>query len=316
MLTEFKPAHHGTYNCLEDVLECLATGYQREHLLMFAKAWDFNFFLRPLKGDKRLGTRVESGEYNAWESLRQYHGIGSKCIFTSNRQKQKDNLMAEINEGHPVVLWLDGYYVPWTNIYKQLHMKHFIIAIGMKENGTIAVIDPYWNKKVNELSMETFDQSGAKCINITCLETPNLTWQSILKEHITSITTRSCNAFESMRQFAEAVKTLDLNTELKDFEDLPYNCPFFMQLAEVFFKRLNYSKCLKYMGERFEVNTLITYGEEMEKIGKEWQAARERLVDVYKGKEGPSTYTKVAKTICLLASQEEELAKQVLILCK
>lgn len=44
MLTEFKPTHRGTYNCLEDVLECLATGYEREHLLMFMKAWDFNFF--------------------------------------------------------------------------------------------------------------------------------------------------------------------------------------------------------------------------------------------------------------------------------
>nr|WP_302598382.1 BtrH N-terminal domain-containing protein [uncultured Cellulosilyticum sp.] len=316
MLTDFKSAHHSTYNCLEDVLECLATGYKRAHLLMFAKAWDFNFFEKPLKGDTRLGTRVESGEYNAWESLKQYHGIGSKCVFTSNTNKQTENLKRHLQSGNPVVLWLDGYYVPWTNIYKQLHMKHFIVAVGLKDEESIAVLDPYWNKKVNALSWEAFKQSGAKCINITCLEEPNVVWQEVLSVQIEAIMSPSHNAFACMKHFAEAIKTLELTRELKGFETLPYNCPLFMQLAEVFYKRLNYAKCLNYISEVYGVNKLGQYGEEMTQIGKGWQAAREQIVDVYKGKETPEIYEKVADYICHLAEEEAQLAQRILILCE
>ena len=119
-----------------------------------------------------------------------------------------------------------------------------------------------------------------------------------------------------MKHFAEAIKTLELTRELKGFETLPYNCPLFMQLAEVFYKRLNYAKCLNYISEVYGVNKLGQYGEEMTQIGKGWQAAREQIVDVYKGKETPEIYEKVADYICHLAEEEAQLAQRILILCE
>ncbi len=85
-MNTFKPIHTDTYNCLEDVLECLASSYGREHIMMYANAW--NFYYYDDNKNTKVGNRVEAGEYNAWKSLESNHGIVHKYHFTSNMDKR------------------------------------------------------------------------------------------------------------------------------------------------------------------------------------------------------------------------------------
>ncbi len=313
MRTQFKPRHTATYNCLEDVLECIATGFKREHIMIYKDAWDFNFFQKSLGDNKIIGNRVESGEYNAWNSLAQYHGVRSKCHFTSKRDKQMQVLITELEKKSPVVLWLDGYYVPWTNVFEKLHMKHFIVAVDIdQEKEIIHVVDPYWNKRVNELSFDFFHLSQAKCITFTLEDQPEILWKQVVSERVKAILDREYTAFDAMRDFARETRdNLVIADEIRGFETLKYNCPLLMQLAEVFYKRLNYSNILLFLGKHNEVDLLIAAAEKIKEAGERWREYREVLVHVVEGKEDESKIKVFADKVMALADFEETVAKSL-----
>lgn len=316
MMPEFRPVHTVTYNCLEDVLECIATGFKREHLLIYADAWDFNFFARAIDSHKIIGNRIEAGEYNAWDNLSGYHGIKSKCHFTSKRDKQFEILKTILKTGEPVVLWLDGYYVPWTNVFEKLHMKHFIIAIGIDEDEKmISAIDPYWNKKINKLPYKYFDLSEAKCIGFSLLEVPEIDWKKIVYSRAKIVLDREYSAFDAMKAFAKEVgSSIKMEDEIKGFEKLQYNCPLFMQLAEVFYRRLNYSKMLIALAENIGNIELLNLGIKMKKAGERWRAARELLVKVMEGKETADKIFVFEKEVISLADFEENIATKLILI--
>lgn len=303
----FKPMHTDTYNCLEDVLECLASSYNREHILMFSNAWDFSYY----SGDRatKVGNRLEAGEYNAWKSLEINHGIKSKYNITSNMDKQYAILNSSLQNDIPVVLWLDGYYVPWTNVYKKLHLKHFIIVMQFAGENQFGVVDPYWNRKVNIFNKELFYLSKAKCIIPNLEEEPQIVPELLLGKTVKSLLRKEHNAFESMREFADEIATsLDFSKELKGFETLIYNCPLFMQLAEVFFRRKNYAKMLHYLAVTYDKPFMEDWSKEMNSIGEQWEITREILVSIARGDENMEDVATFAANVKELADREEKLA--------
>lgn len=309
-MNTFIPKHTDTYNCLEDVLECLATSYQREHILMFANAWDFSYY----SGDKttKIGNRIEAGEYNAWLSLELNHGIKSKYHISSDMDKQFAILKSSLLEDRPVVLWLDGYYVPWTNVYRKLHLKHFVIAIQYEDENKIGLVDPYWNRKINLYSKELFYMSKAKCITSYCIDEPVIDPEVLVGNAVKKLFQKDHHAFNSMRNFANEISTgLDFAKELENFEALIYNCPLFMQLAEVFFRRKNYAKMLHYLAETYQKPFMEGWAGEMDAIGKKWDMTREILVSIAKGDLNMDAVPEFVTGVMQLADREEELAKSI-----
>lgn len=306
-MNTFKPQHTDTYNCLEDVLECLATSYHREHMLMFADAWDFSYYSGD--GTAKIGNRIEAGEYNAWRNLELNHGIQSKYHFTSAMDKQYTLLTSSLQKDSPVVLWLDGYYVPWTNVYQKLHLKHFIIAMEQLDEETIGVIDPYWNRKINIFKKELFYLSKAKCITSCCVEEPVIVPEVLVGKAVKKLMTKEHHAFNNIRGFAnEIADNLDLTKELENFEMLIYNCPLFMQLAEVFFRRKNYAKLLHYLAVNYHKPFMEEWSGEMNLIGEKWESTREILVCIARGERSAEAVHEFATGVLQLADREEELA--------
>ncbi|WFR55649.1 BtrH N-terminal domain-containing protein [Anaerocolumna sp. AGMB13025] len=306
-MNTFIPKHTDTYNCLEDVLECLATSYHREHMLMFADAWDFSYY----SGDKtaKIGNRVEAGEYNAWRNLEFNHGIKTKYHFTSDMEKQYAILKASLQKDSPVVLWLDGYYVPWTNVYQKLHLKHFVIAMQDEGEDKIGVVDPYWNRKINIFNKELFFLSKAKCITSHLVEEPVIVPEVLVGNAVQKLIKNKHHAFNDMREFAKEVSdSLDLSKELENFEVLIYNCPLFMQLAEVFFRRKNYAKLLHYLAVTYHKPFLEDWSREMNLIGEQWEITREILVSIAKGEHNREAVPEFVTGVLQLADREEALA--------
>jgi uncharacterized protein YozE (UPF0346 family) len=306
-MNTFIPKHTDTYNCLEDVLECLATSYHREHMLMFSNAWDFSYY----SGDKttRIGNRVEAGEYNAWMNLELNHGIKSKYHFTSDMDKQYALLKSSLQKDSPVVLWLDGYYVPWTNVYQKLHLKHFIIAMKYEDEDKIGVVDPYWNRKINIFHKELFYLSKAKCITSYCVDEPAIVPEMLVGKAVKKLIRKEHHAFNSMREFANEISdSLDFSKELENFEVLIYNCPLFMQLAEVFFRRKNYAKLLHYLAVTYHKPFMEDWSREMSLIGEKWEITREILVSIAKGELNMDAVPEFVTGVLQLADREEALA--------
>lgn len=311
MIHGFLPCHYELYNCLEDVLACIAKGFKREHMLMYAQAWNFSFFPAGTKS-RIIGNRVEAGEYNAWVCLEKYHGVKSKCHFSETSLQQVDILRKELEQGSPIVLWLDGFYVPWTNVYKKLHMKHFLIVIDINSaEESINVIDPYWNKEINALSIKNFKLSKAKCITFSLSEEEPVTdWHEIIENAVSNI--QKAQAFSAMRKFAEeAEHTINIKAEYEGFEELKYNSPIFMQLAEVFFRRLNFAGLLTYLGERNGVTRLIELSGHMKTAGDGWKKARDILIKAIESKEQEKKLAEFANKVRELADYEENLALEL-----
>jgi hypothetical protein len=306
-MNTFIPKHTDTYNCLEDVLECLATSYHREHMLMFAGAWDFSYY----SGDKttKLGNRIEAGEYNAWRSLELHHGIKSKYHLTSDMDKQYAILKSSLQKDSPVVLWLDGYYVPWTNVYQKLHLKHFIIAMQQKDEDNFGVVDPYWNTRINIFNKELFFLSKAKCITSYPVDEPVVVPEVLVGKAVKKLIRKEHHAFNNMRNFAKEIsKNLDFTKELENFEVLIYNCPLFMQLAEVFFRRKNYAKMLHYLAVTYHNPYMEEWSMEMNLIGEKWEITREILVSIAKGELNMEAVPEFVTGVLRLADREEKLA--------
>ncbi len=306
-MNTFLPKHTDTYNCLEDVLECLATSYHREHMLMFADAWDFSYY--PHNNTTKLGNRIEAGEYNAWRNLELNHGIKSKYHVTSDMDKQYALLKSSLQKDSPVVLWLDGYYVPWTNVYQKLHLKHFIIVIQYEGEDKISVVDPYWNQKINIFTKELFYLSKAKCITSYCVDKPVIVPEVVVGNAVKNLIRKEHHAFNLMRDFANEISNnLDLSKELENFEVLIYNCPLFMQLAEVFFRRKNYGKLLHYLAAAYQKPFMEDWSREMNLIGEKWEITREILVSIAKGELNMEAVPEFVTGVLQLADREEELA--------
>jgi hypothetical protein len=306
-MNTFIPKHTDTYNCLEDVLECLATSYHREHMLMFADGWDFSYY----SGDKttKIGNRIEAGEYNAWRNLELNHGIKSKYHFSSDMEKQYAILKSSLQKDSPVVLWLDGYYVPWTNVYQKLHLKHFIIAMQYEDEDKIGVVDPYWNRKINIFNKELFFLSKAKCITSYPMDEQVIVPEVLVGNAVKKLIKNKHHAFNSMRDFANEISSsLDFSKELENFEVLFFNCPLFMQLAEVFFRRKNYAKMLNYLAVTYHKPFMEEWSTEMNLIGEKWEVTREILVSIAKGELNMEAVPEFVSGVMQLADREEELA--------
>ena len=72
----------------------------------------------------------------------------------TNWEKYRAYLENEIEEGRPVIVHLDCYYVSWDPYYKHLHNNHTVLIMGNRAEAFF-LVDPYFDR-AEWLEKETF----------------------------------------------------------------------------------------------------------------------------------------------------------------
>lgn len=86
--------------------------------------------------------------------LYQSYGVFIKEKNVTNWEEYRAYLENEIEEGRPVIVHLDCYYVSWDPYYKHLHNNHTVLIMGNRAEAFF-LVDPYFDR-AEWLEKETF----------------------------------------------------------------------------------------------------------------------------------------------------------------
>ena len=318
MLHGFTLIHDDFHDCLDDVLASLALTWGREYALMFSRGWDFEYFPSDRQANDKLGKRFSIGKDYIWDSIDRYHGIQSKCHYNKKFEEQLSVMRDELNEGWPVIVWMDPYYLRWTPCYKKAHAQHFCIAVELDEkSGIIHCLDPFWNKDINHIKISNFKSGNGKCIMLSLVDTEDIRfdWNDIIKSAVQELigNNRKINAFDSMRLFADEVeRSLDISLEINGFEEIPFMAPLIIKTTVLGLHRVNFAMALKYIAEKFKVEGLLPMVKDMKKFGRRWHKVRKIYFNGIGAEDAANTRSMAAKEIRSLAAAEERFTHRLL----
>lgn len=298
------------YNCIENVWVTLLSTKGIDYPLMFAENWGFTLF-PPERENQRIGFRIGGGEYKVMDCLSDYIGIHTKYYETDDIEAQINLLNQELNEGHYVMAEADSYYFPWKSVGDRHDFIHYGLIVGRDEKtGDYQCLDPFENSELNPLSRENLMKGKLHCMTIRKGKpTKTIVWQEIIKRAAEiMLLENGVNGIEGMRKFADEVsKHFEIAEEIKEFEEMIWLAPIIFRISDVGSRRLNFSECLNYLGDKYSVEVLSTYGKALEKIGGKWRRIRRIMVTSATDKE-KDYIPMLVQLINEIADEEEKIA--------
>lgn len=311
---EFKFIHKEIHNCLDDCFASIARTWGRDYELMFLEGWNFEYTPIKNKGDLGLiGERVDPGRYMNWECLANYHGIGYRTYDNEDKKEQLKILeTTSKNNNKIVIIELDGYYVPWTAVYKKAHRLHFCIAFGMNnEEGVIKCYDPFWNTHVNNLSIKNFYAGKGFCNVLTKKEyDSNIDWKLAIRKSLENLTGNGAGKdfTDLIFEFANDIENyINLYDELFECEENLFIAPMMMQMGELGNRRMGYSNSLIYLSKKYEVTAIEEFSEKIKTAGKRWLKARRFIMSAYENNDEKLYLSKAVDEIRKLAKFERKI---------
>ena len=321
MLLDIKPLHGSGYNCLEDLLASTAAWLGREYMLMFERCWDFEY-QPPGDSNDLLGERIFEGTDHYWTSIEKYHGITG--VWYENEENPWELILKEINEGRPMVINIDAFWIPQAHTYQVQHQNHFILATGYDDaKKEVFYIDPYLSNNLNTISLDILSKSGANYVGLV-FEAENrgiFNWQEVIRESLLWTSRKKddgSDCFNSIRQFADEVEcSLNIENEIKGykFESI---IPLFFNLFSIGSNRFKYGRFIYYIAESFQLKDLIPVRKRFEKLAWDWYEIRSILIKAGRGtiNDMVSVKRKLAFILRGIADEEEKLCQEILKICE
>lgn len=141
ILNNLKPAtgYHSLSNSISKLFKYY--GYELDEIMIFglASALDFSYSdIRPNQLPHIYG-RIKPNEFE--DNLSKILNIKIKVRETVSKKKAMEELINQINKGHPVIVYVDVAYIPYLNIPEFYHFGgHTIIVYGYDDEQEIVYI--------------------------------------------------------------------------------------------------------------------------------------------------------------------------------
>ena len=307
-------------NCFEDCFATILNYYNHDYMLLFNDSWGF-LLNSDFDYNKSIAYSFSTEKIDLIKKTQELFGLSFRRKEEEAFEDSLKNLKQELNKQHPIILFYDGYYLPWDDIYNKRHFYyHSLLAVGY-DNNYLYCSDPYRDQSENKLALEFTPEGYGGFLSFETMDTKNA--RDILKDSLLDIllkknSSRENNMFTNMRHFAEIVtKYLDLNKEFEGHKDFYWTAPLVLQLFSIAESRNLFSTYLKYFSEKNNYCVPLALCEDFVLISLKWSNIVAILVKgIMQEIDSQTIATKISKKIIKIADYEEKLMHDLIEVLK
>ncbi|WP_432409064.1 hypothetical protein [Wukongibacter sp. M2B1] len=317
-MLNIKPLHGDFRSCVEDVIVSVASWWERNHELMYAEAWNFQYTPWDPVLPNTIGKRLSEGEDKTWSYLARFHGIFLKYQKNLHSPSEALKLIEnELEKGHPVMVYVNDFWCPWRKFYQIEHQIQPCLVVGINvSNSQLICIDPYSTSEFKVFPIDKFMNAYKNCVTFTkgqytdvderVEDIIRLSAEKLLecKEH--------GNRFDNMRIFAFDIEhTLDMNMEM---QGSTFSAPRYQLLNTLKYlarRRRQYSLFIGYMSKRYGWN-ISNYCNEMDLASQKWNIITNLFLKMHYMQEWYISRKNIANKIREAADFEERIANSLL----
>jgi hypothetical protein len=304
-------------DCFEELLISLCAWYNRRYEMMYVRSLYYDYLSND--STKRVGDRLQTNSSEEYHILlEQYHGLKFQFLMNASIEQDIELIGKQLQEGRPVIIAMDSYYIPWDPKYfTSHHLGHVFIAVGFDpDTKALYGTDPFFNKITQRVSYKDL-QSGYQ--GYITVETDNEELKNIhalvseVRRHLLECM-RSKETFNAIAAFAEELRAIDFQAEMEEIADFG-NSVIFLNLGRIIRGRTNYTKLLQYLDEFNSIKQFEAVVEQLKQISFIWVSARGFITKGYLLKDPLVKEAMLENAISKLneiAELEEKVIKQLL----
>ncbi|MGG0291897.1 polysaccharide deacetylase family protein [Bacillus pacificus] len=259
-IIDVTPIHKKYANCLEDSLISILNYWKIEHLPLF-----FNSFRAANWSDE---TKELLSDIPPLDRI--IPNISSMFNLSINILKDKrifsSTISQALKEKNPVIVQVDMHDLPWSEYYKKIHEKHFLIIVGENQN-TYYTVDPTLERK--GLSLEKEKISFEKLVLLKKkdeLKNFNVDYKNMEKDIYVCLN-------DEMKTVSEIQVDEKIQKELTSYYSIPENLiefsPFFRYLLWISKSRKSFAEVLTLFNKKYE-NSILNF----RAISEKWLSIR------------------------------------------
>lgn len=316
MISNIKAVHDDAYNCIEDSVIAIVAWKNLNYELMFSEYWGFDFKPTSNQAIANLGDRIDTCTGNILDITVKYTGIKYNLVQFTSIETDLPLIEKELLQNRPIYIYVDSFWVPWSQSYQSNHVNHVCLVTGIDDNN-LYLTDPYYLLTHQPLSIEECGKliKSYATFDFQANNTPNLHWKEIIKKTIVKLNTCNYypNSFCAMRAFAEYINNItDINKEIPGLRDDIWHTEFWYRLDAIRRGRRKYIKLLNSLSEKYNEANLMTASKLMEHIATSWSVIMSLFYKM-SFMEDPSIYLKrISSKINKVSVEEEELCNYLI----
>lgn len=313
-LLQISPINDDRLTCFERPLCAVANWLGREYSLTFLGS--FNFTRNYVKTYDSVSQVADLTDL-----LQMYMWATNITVTTHNSfdaHEANHIFLNELNAGRPIMAFIDSYYCPWYPSYKQSHIKHYVLIVGISlKNKKFICIDRYSSEPNKFLFLPFDDYIKGKgeffLFEPLCSIRHN---DSTIKEkitfHLRKIT--SCNdIFNNIYEFQKCLlNDFSIENELHNVHIYKV-APIYTWLKGIANSRIKYKNVLSYCQNEYNLQLPETVQLNLENSYKKWWKV---LLQVVKAKDSSwpkQEYMIAANTLDYIIQYETSIIDEILL---
>ncbi|CAM4460530.1 BtrH N-terminal domain-containing protein [Paenibacillus tarimensis] len=311
---DIEPVKDIKNNCLEDVLITFCNLVSRDHQMMFLDLREIGF--EEFSEEKQTVGRRVTTPYITYrmQLLEQFHGI-QVTYHDRDFTGFLDIADEELAKNRPLLAYIDTYWLPWHAYYQRISSTHVILINGINHDAQeLVCTDPFYLKKNQTVTYESFDKGGSTFCTFSVKEYPTYTVTEILdfiEDQLTQY--MDSKSFDALRKLADHATTLNLQLEGENGTLTLLNVPLFIQLRNIFKSKYNYARALEYIHAKTGLSHLSSFSQELYTVGAKWETIRGILMKLYaKTDHSPGLLANVSERMKYAIHYEQELIQRCL----
>ncbi len=308
-------------NCLEDLVVSVASWLGRQHELMYAESWGFDFDSSDSGRGERLGERISPAIGDCWGLLERHHGI--KWVVGKNHPG--DSLAAfvqgEVGAGYPVALIQGGGGILTGDSPPGLETASppYILIVGFDDREQVISFLRYNTNYAVDRNTEVERSSSGDLFqwdgqHMTVRLRGSDKWQDadgidVIEHAVARLgNSKPCGSTVSIRNFADALdQILEIEAEMEGYANY-YWVPLFYNLMRVSHGRFQFARLLRHLSGQGYPPMLQQASERLEALGRGWNLVRSLLMKLGSKPGDRQLQGRICTRVRELAAGEEELA--------
>ena len=230
-------------SCLYDILKTIASFYKSSLNNIYINEFGFEFDYDEFEKNGLIGEAIKQKPNSSLDNLEKFYGLKLEKCYFENFDQEMDYIKECLNQNTPAIIHFDSFNLPWDPFCNKIHNNHLLLIIGM-DSKNFCILDPYFNKPYEILSIETVKKSSNFFMYFIKKEEP---------DNKTSFTELLYNTYGNIQQHPSA-SYINLESFSKEFltsfnEEKEFSHEFFDQ--NTIFK--NMSDCILRLGLFYEL---------------------------------------------------------------
>lgn len=314
-MNDLSPLKKPIYNCFIGALCIFAEWYSGKYEYLLASCWYYEFNY-PVAGT--TGWTTESFNETEVKGLLR---LGGRADYTWHEKPDCSIgfsvIREQLSQNKPVGFVFDAYFCPWSTVFCQEHVYHFLLVTGINSEGYLRCVDNISDIAM-ELSPDYFINGYNRYITFNYLnsdpshnQTVNMDEIKDVLLYLTSPTFKESRAanFEDMRRLAVFLESIDVQQELLSYSVLE-GAPLLRMFRFFEGGRLHFSEFMLWIYQATCWKWCQSFADEMLGISKEWESAKGMLIKATYVENPLRYFDRISKKIIEIADQEEELFRK------